>query len=137
MINQNNSLQRDQMQMASRAARPDCSLNKGMTFLFFFFFCLFAFSRAAPAAYEGSQARGSVGAIATGQRQSHSSADPSHICNLHHSSRQRRILNPLSKGRIEPATSWFLVGFVYRCTTTGTPGPSFLISKYIWNPTSS
>ena len=25
--------------------------------------------------------------------------DPSCICNLHHSSRQRRILNPLSKGR--------------------------------------
>ena len=24
---------------------------------------------------------------------------PSHVCNLHHSSRQRRILNPLSKGR--------------------------------------
>ena len=25
--------------------------------------------------------------------------DPSRVCNLHHSSRQRRILNPLSKGR--------------------------------------
>ena len=25
--------------------------------------------------------------------------DPSHVCNLHHSSRQRRIVNPLSKGR--------------------------------------
>ena len=25
--------------------------------------------------------------------------DPSCICNLHHSSRQRRIINPLSKGR--------------------------------------
>ena len=25
--------------------------------------------------------------------------DPSHVCNLHHSSRQRRILNPLSKAR--------------------------------------
>ena len=25
--------------------------------------------------------------------------DPSHVCNLHHSSQQRRIRNPLSKGR--------------------------------------
>ena len=31
---------------------------------FFFFFCLFAFSRAAPAAYEYSQARGLIGAVA-------------------------------------------------------------------------
>ena len=34
----------------------------------------FAFSRAAPAAYGGSQARGQVRAVATGLRQSHSSA---------------------------------------------------------------
>ena len=34
---------------------------------FFFFFCLFAFSRAAPAACGGSQARGPIVAVATGQ----------------------------------------------------------------------
>ena len=39
---------------------------------FFFFFCLFAFSRAAPAAYGGSQARGLIGAVAAGLRQSYS-----------------------------------------------------------------
>ena len=38
--------------------------------VFFFFF--FAFSRAAPAACGGSQARGLIGAVATGLRQSHS-----------------------------------------------------------------
>ena len=43
-------------------------------FLFFFFFCLFAISWAAPAAYGGSQARGPIGAVATGLRQSHSNA---------------------------------------------------------------
>ena len=37
-----------------------------------FFFGLFAFSRAAPTAYGGSQARGPIGAVATGLRQSHS-----------------------------------------------------------------
>ena len=33
---------------------------------------IFAFSRAAPAAYGGSQARGLIRAVATGLRQSHS-----------------------------------------------------------------
>ena len=39
--------------------------------LFSFFFNLF---RAIPAAYEGSQARGQIGAVAPGLRQSHSNA---------------------------------------------------------------
>ena len=34
--------------------------------LFFFFFCLFAFSRAAPMAYGGSQTRGLIRAVAAG-----------------------------------------------------------------------
>ena len=38
------------------------------------FFGLFAISWAAPKAYGGSQARGLIGAIATGLRQSHSNA---------------------------------------------------------------
>ena len=46
-------------------------------FLFFLSFCLFvvvvvAISWAAPAAYGGSQARGRIGDVATGLRQSHS-----------------------------------------------------------------
>ena len=59
--------------------------------LFFFFFFLF---RAESTAYGSSQIRGIIGATAAG---------------LPHSSRQRQILNPR---RIEPKTSWFLVGFV-------------------------
>ena len=58
-----------------------------------------AISWAAPAAYGGSQARGRIGAVATGLCQSHSNAGSERVCNLHHSSRQRRIVNPLSKGR--------------------------------------
>ena len=38
----------------------------------FFFFYLFAFSRAAPIAHGGSQARGPIGAVAAGLHQSHS-----------------------------------------------------------------
>ena len=45
-----------------------------ISFLVFGFFCLYAFSRAAPAAHGGSQARGLMGAVATGLHQSHSNA---------------------------------------------------------------
>jgi len=49
----------------------------GSRFLFIWnpahsFFCLFAISWADPEAYGGSQARGLIGAVATGLRQSHS-----------------------------------------------------------------
>ena len=40
----------------------------------FFFFCLFVSSRAAPAAYGGSQVRGPIGAFAADLQQSHSNA---------------------------------------------------------------
>ena len=43
-------------------------------FFFFFFFGLFAFSRDAPAAYRGSQARGLIRAVATGLHRSYSNA---------------------------------------------------------------
>ena len=47
--------------------------------------------------------------------------DRSCICNLHCSSRQLQILNPLSKARNWTVTSWFQVGFVNHCTMMGTP----------------
>ena len=39
--------------------------------LIFYFILFFVFSRAAPVAYGGSQARGLIGAVATGLHQSH------------------------------------------------------------------
>ena len=51
---------------------------------------------------------------------------PRHICNLHHSSRQHQILNPLSEARdgtcILRGTSWIC----FCCTTMGTPVGSFI-----------
>ena len=49
-----------------------------LLYFIFNFFCLFAFSRAAPAAYGGSQPRGLIGAAATSLHQSHSNmrSDP-------------------------------------------------------------
>ena len=69
---------------------PNSSLFPPLFFVFFF--CLF---RATPAAYGGSQARGPIAAIAFGLHYSHSNAD----LQLHHSSQQRWILNPLCKAR--------------------------------------
>ena len=43
-------------------------------FFVLFCFCLFAVSRAALAAYGGSQARGLIGAVAAGLHQSHSNS---------------------------------------------------------------
>ena len=62
-----------------------------------FYFCFVLFVRAALAAYGGSQARGQIGAVA--YTTATATRDPSRICNPSHSSQQRRILNPLSKGR--------------------------------------
>ena len=83
--------------------------------LFFFFFLFFGLFRAIPMAYEGSQARGLIGATVAGLHQSPTATQvPSCICNLHHSSRQHWILNPLSWARpgIEPASSWILVRLI-------------------------
>ena len=38
--------------------------------------------------------------------------DPSRNCKLHHSWWQRRLLYPWARPRIEPTSSWILVGFV-------------------------
>ena len=51
-----------------------CDKNDTAKIFFFFFFFWSVFSRAAPRAYGGSQAREPIRAVATGLRQSHSSA---------------------------------------------------------------
>ena len=67
-----------------------------ISFFFFFFFCLF---RAASVAYGGSQAIGPIRSVAVGLPTATAILDPSHVFDLHHSSWQHRILNPLSKAR--------------------------------------
>ena len=66
--------------------------------LFWFFVCLFVLLfRVARMAYGSSQARGRIRAAVASQPWQW--WDPSHVCNLHYSSRQCWILNPLSKAR--------------------------------------
>ena len=63
------------------------------------FVCLIFLFRDAPTAYGSSQTRGLIRATAAGLPTATAMPDASHICNLHHSSWQRQILNPQSKAR--------------------------------------
>ena len=49
-------------------------MEKAISFFFFLSFVVVVISWAAPAAYGGSQARGLIGAVDAGLRQSHSNA---------------------------------------------------------------
>ena len=89
-----------------------CSFWQFSFFLSFFFFLSFYLSRAAPAAYGGSQSRGLITAIATALCQSHSTSRSEPHLQPTAQLTARQILNPLSEAGIEPLTSWFLVRFV-------------------------
>ena len=54
---------------------------------------------ATPATYASSQARGQIGAAAEVYTTVTAPRSPSPICDLHHSSWQRQIFNPLSEAR--------------------------------------
>ena len=68
-------------------------------YFYFLFFCFSAISWAAPMAYGGSQARGLIRAIVPAYARATATRDQSRICDLHHRSWQRQILNPQSKAR--------------------------------------
>ena len=88
----------------------------------YFFFLLF---RAAPMAYGDSQARGrSCSCWPTPETQQRCD------CDLHHSSRKCRILNPLSEARGQTCDLMVPSRICVRCTTMGTPWVYFWIKKY-------
>ena len=47
--------------------------------------------------------------------------DPSHVCNLHHSSQQHQILNPLREARDQTRNLVVPSRIRFRCTMMGTP----------------
>ena len=53
-------------------------------------------------AYGGSQARGLIGAVVAAYATATAMRDPSCVCNPHHSSKQRRLLNPLREAGDPP-----------------------------------
>ena len=92
--------------------------------LSFFFFPPF---RAAPTAYEGSQARGQIELQLPACTTATAMQNPSCICNLHHSSQQGPILNPLSKARDGIPNLLVPSQICFCCATTRTPQTAFLI----------
>ena len=89
-------------------------------YVVFFFFLLF---RAAPAAYGGSHTR--VELQLPTYTTVTATPDLSHVCNLHHCSRPRWILNPLSEAGNRTHNLMVPSRIRFRCTTTGTPLPLF------------
>ena len=96
----------------------------------FFFGGLFVFCLlfgATLTAYGGTQVRGLIRATAAGLRHSHSnSGSLSHVFDLHHSSQQHCILNPLNEARdwtrLLMVPSWIH----FHCATLGNLNPQFL-----------
>ena len=72
------------------------SRKKSLLLLLLFFVCFF---RAAPVAYGSSQARGRIGAQLPAYTTATATQDVSCVCDLHHSSRQHWIFNPLRDAR--------------------------------------
>ena len=85
------------------------------------FFLVFCFFRAALVVYGvprlGVESELELPAYTTAS----ATWDPSHVCNLHHSSWEYWILNPLIEPGIKPASSWILVGFVNHWAMMGIP----------------
>ena len=52
--------------------------------------------------------------------------DPSHVCDLYHSSQKCQILNPLREARDRTGVLMDTSGVCFHCTTTGTPIPCLL-----------
>ena len=60
--------------------------------------------------------------------------DLSCVWDLHQSSWQRQILNPLSEARDQPSSSWILVGFITLWAMAGTPCFFTFILAIWWFP---
>ena len=101
--------------MCLRNIKSSCSF----FFFFFFFFLSFVFCllRATPAAYGVSQARGLIAVYIRATAMT----DPSCVCELHHSSWQRRTPNPMSEAR-DGTWNLMVPGWIhFHRATMGTP----------------
>jgi len=90
---------------------------------FFFFLVFLPFSGATPEAYGGSQARGSIRAVAASLRtpqpqQRGIQAESATYTTAHGNAGSS---THWARPGTEPSTSWFLVEFDNHCATTGTP----------------
>ena len=107
--------------------------------LMFKFLSFFVFLRAAPVAYGGSQAgvqselQPPPYARATATATAAATPDPSRVCNLHPSSQQCRILNPLSEARDRTQNLMVPSWIRFHCATMGTPiAQNFTLMNMFW-----
>ena len=91
---------------------------------FFFFFCFFGGFLLV--AYGSSQARGPIRAKLPGYTTATGTWDLSHDYDLHHSSQQHWIPNPLSQARDQTHILTDTSQICFHCTTMGTPKWSIL-----------
>ena len=79
-------------------------------------------------AYRGSQARGPIRVLLPAYTTAKATPDLSHICNLHHSSQQCWILNPLSEARNRTCNFMVPSRISFHCTKIGIPVISLINS---------
>ena len=94
---------------SSSSLMTNCCDSRGRRFILFI--CLSLLFGAAPAAHGSSQARGRIGAIAAGLRHNHSNARSVSVTYTTAYGNTRSLTHWARPG-IEPATSWFRVGFI-------------------------
>ena len=84
-------------------------------------------------AYGGSQARGRIGTTAASLHHSTATATPdlTLVCNLHCSSRQHQILNPLSKARDWTYILMDASQIHFRWATMGAPSTNVLAMRFL------
>ena len=95
-----------------------------ITYINTYIFCLF---RATPTAYGGSQARGQIGATATGLHHSNARSELHQWPTLQLVAMVGGSLTHWARPGTEPASSWILLGFLTWLATMGTPK---IILKY-------
>ena len=78
----------------SGGSNESLKIDKNIQYIYIYL----SFFMATPAAYRDSQARGPIWAVAANPHHSHGNVRSEPCWDLHHSSRQRWILNPLSEG---------------------------------------
>ena len=88
----------------------------------------------APMVYGGFQARGQIGAADAGLCATATAMpDPTHICNLHHSSWQRWIIYPLSEARYQNCILMDASQIHFCWAMTGIPSSTyFFIKSFIY-----
>ena len=100
---------------------------------FFFFFFLFLLFRPTPMAYGSSQTRGWIGVVATSLHHvhhSHINSGSEWVCDLHYSSRQCQIPDPLSEARDRTHILMDTSRICFHCATMGTLCFLFIFFKW-------